>query len=311
MRRSSGDEGCPTAGTPEDSPRRSARHRELSRKWGSSEASPPPPGPCAWAGCPLSPPSRGVVGERNAGRFLQHFPAAGLVHSPSILPAAVEKGTQRPAVPLCEADQPFSGLLGFRMKRDAFLEELAPAKRLRAAGGLEALPDGVLGTVVDFLAPIAERDDQFCQRRRMADRMFEALAYNHEFMPLARDALALLGSCRLLRYGPLFARTAVFHHMLHQNFLELCFEKLAECCRLPQHELRALQITVERMSPAQARRHALEQALLRLAVRCTTARYRCNRHLARGAGLDRLTGRPLPSKLEDVEDEGKVKRLLV
>ncbi|CAE7869557.1 pfh1, partial [Symbiodinium sp. KB8] len=191
------------------------------------------------------------------------------------------------------------------MKRDAFLEELAPAKRLRAAGGFEALPDGVLGTVVDFLVPVAERDDQFCQRRRMAERMFEALAYNHEFMPLARDALALLGSCRLLRYGPLFARTVVFHHMLHQNFLELCFEKLAEGCRLPQHELRALQITVERMSPAQARRHALEQALLRLAVRCTTARYRCNRHLARGAGLDRLTGRPLPSKLEDVEDEGK------
>ena len=187
------------------------------------------------------------------------------------------------------------------MKRDAFLEELAPAKRLRAAGGFEALPDGVLGTVVDFLVPVAERDDQFCQRRRMAERMFEALAYNHEFMPLARDALALLGSCRLLRYGPLFARTV----------LELCFEKLAEGCRLPQHELRALQITVERMSPAQARRHALEQALLRLAVRCTTARYRCNRHLARGAGLDRLTGRPLPSKLEDVEDEGKVKRLLV
>ena len=172
--------------------------------------------------------------------FLQHFPAAGLVHSPSILPAAVEKETQRPAVPLCEADQPFSGLLGFRMKRDAFLEELAPAKRLRAAGGFEALPDGVLGTVVDFLVPVAERDDQFCQRRRMAERMFEALAYNHEFMPLARDALALLGSCRLLRYGPLFARTVVFHHMLHQNFLELCFEKLAEGCRLPQHELRAL-----------------------------------------------------------------------
>ena len=258
-----------------------------------------------------APLAGGLSGNEMLAFFLQHFPAAGLVHSPSILPAAVEKETQRPAVPLCEADQPFSGLLGFRMKRDAFLEELAPAKRLRAAGGFEALPDGVLGTVVDFLVPVAERDDQFCQRRRMAERMFEALAYNHEFMPLARDALALLGSCRLLRYGPLFARTVVFHHMLHQNFLELCFEKLAEGCRLPQHELRALQITVERMSPAQARRHALEQALLRLAVRCTTARYRCNRHLARGAGLDRLTGRPLPSKLEDVEDEGKVKRLLV
>ena len=221
---------------------------------------------------------------------------------------------KRPSVRQCSFVKQTShsrDFLGFRMKRNAFFEELAPSKRLRAAGGFEALPDGVLGTVVDFLVPVAERDDQFCQRRRMAERMFEALAYNHEFMPLARDALALLGSCRLLRYGPLFARTAVFHHMLHQNFLELCFEKLAEGCRLPQHELRALQITVERMSPAQARRHALEQALLRLAVRCTTARYRCNRHLARGAGLDRLTGRPLPSKLEDVEDEGKVKRLLV
>ena len=94
--------------------------------------------------------------------FLQHFPAAGLVHSPSILPAAVEKETQRPAVPLCEADQPFSGLLGFRMKCHPFFEELAPSKRLRAAGGFEALPDGVLGTVVDFLVPVAQR-----QRRRI------------------------------------------------------------------------------------------------------------------------------------------------
>ena len=34
--------------------------------------------------------------------------------------------------------------LGFRMKRNAFFEELAPSKRLRAAGGFEALPDGVL-----------------------------------------------------------------------------------------------------------------------------------------------------------------------
>ena len=29
----------------------------------------PPPGPCAWAGYPLSPPVRGAVGERNAARF--------------------------------------------------------------------------------------------------------------------------------------------------------------------------------------------------------------------------------------------------
>ena len=86
-------------------------------------------------------------------------------------------------------------------------EELAPSKRLRAAGGFEVLPDGVLGMVVDFLVPIAERDDQFCQRRRMAERMFEALAYNHEFMPLARDALALLGSCRL--FSPVCAHGGV------------------------------------------------------------------------------------------------------
>ena len=37
---------------------------ELSRKWGSSEALPPPPGLCAWAG--FSVPS----GERNAAQFL-------------------------------------------------------------------------------------------------------------------------------------------------------------------------------------------------------------------------------------------------
>ena len=44
-------------------------HREPSRKWGGSEASPPPPGPCAWAGYPLSLPPRRAVGERNAARF--------------------------------------------------------------------------------------------------------------------------------------------------------------------------------------------------------------------------------------------------
>ena len=37
---------------------------ELSRKWGSSEALPTPPGLCAWAG--FSVPS----GERNAAQFL-------------------------------------------------------------------------------------------------------------------------------------------------------------------------------------------------------------------------------------------------
>ena len=50
------------------------RTGEPSREWGGSEASPPPPGPCAWAGYPLSPPPRGAVGERNAARFfLQHL----------------------------------------------------------------------------------------------------------------------------------------------------------------------------------------------------------------------------------------------
>ena len=32
---------------------------ESSREWGGSEALPPPPGLCAWAGYPLSPPSEG------------------------------------------------------------------------------------------------------------------------------------------------------------------------------------------------------------------------------------------------------------
>ena len=57
-----------------------------------------------------SPFEGGLSGNEMLAFFLQHFPAAGLVHSPSILPAAVEKETQRPAVQLCEADQPFSGL---------------------------------------------------------------------------------------------------------------------------------------------------------------------------------------------------------
>ena len=46
---------------------------ESSREWGGSEALPPPPGPCAWAGYPLSPPRGRAVGERNAARFLQHL----------------------------------------------------------------------------------------------------------------------------------------------------------------------------------------------------------------------------------------------
>ena len=202
------------------------------------------------------------------------------------------------------------------MKRAAalFFEELAPQKRrLRAAGGFGALPQGVLEEIVGYLLPAEWLDgrDRFVQQRRMAGRMFENLAHNHEAAPLARDALALLGSCRLLRFDRLYANVYVFQVMLQRVFVEHCLEHLFRN-RCAQHELRSLQITLERMAPAAARRHALEQALLRPAVRASTSRHRCNHHVARGAGLNRVSRQPLPGKLEDVEvEDGEVRRLLV
>ena len=94
-------------------------------------------------------------------------------------------------------------------KRTLFFEELPPLKRPHVAGGFEVLPDGVLGTIVGFLLPIAHKDDQYAQYHRMAARMYDALAYNHEAMPLARRARAAgllpapplrppLGECRRL-----------------------------------------------------------------------------------------------------------------
>ncbi|CAE7545884.1 unnamed protein product, partial [Symbiodinium necroappetens] len=115
----------------------------------------------------------------------------------------------------------------------AEMEELPPLKRPRVAGGFEVLPDGVLGTIVGFLLPIAHKDDQYAQYHRMAARMYDALAYNHEAMPLARRARA----AGLLPAPP-----------LRPSLGELALD-----CRCPQYELRSLEITVERMPPAQGR----------------------------------------------------------
>ena len=123
-------------------------------------------------------------------------------------------------------------------KRTLFFEELPPLKRPRVAGGLEVLPDGVLGTIVGF----------FCRSPTKMTSMRSTIAWPRACTTrsptttrrcLWRDALALLGSCRLLRYGPLWASAAVFQRMLHGTFVRLCRDRLALDCRCPQYELRS------------------------------------------------------------------------
>ncbi|CAE7646847.1 unnamed protein product [Symbiodinium sp. CCMP2592] len=197
-------------------------------------------------------------------------------------------------------------------KRTLCWDDLSPLKRPRVAGGFEKLPEPLLGSILDFLAPIAHKDDdRVAQYNRMRERMYGHLAYNHEVMPLARDAVALLGSCRVLRSSPHFARIVVSLKMLHNSFVSLCGEVLALECRCPQYELRALKITVERMPPAQGRRHALEQSLLRPEVKASRSKRRCNHHVAHFAGLNRITDEPVRGEMDQVMDEGKFKLLWV
>ena len=117
----------------------------------------------------------------------------------------------------------------------------------------------MLGTIVGFLLPIAHKDDQYAQYHRMAARMYDALAYNHEAMPLGATRSRCWAPAGSSATAPLWASAAVFQRMLHGTFARLCRDRLALDCRCPQYELRSLEIMVERMPPAQGRRHALEQ----------------------------------------------------
>ena len=91
-------------------------------------------------------------------------------------------------------------------------------------------------------------------------------------------------------------------------FLAECSAHLREVGRCAVWELRALRITVERMTPCAGRRHALEQSLLRPAAR--RGRAACDHHVART--LDLVESEPLAVEEDEFRDgEGTLHRMLV
>ncbi|CAE7250564.1 Znf771 [Symbiodinium natans] len=127
-------------------------------------------------------------------------------------------------------------------------------------------------------------------------------------MVRGRDALSWLGACRTLREDPLRTRVLVFQRELHNMFLAECSAHLREVGRCAVWELRALRITVERMTPCAGRRHALEQSLLRPAAR--RGRAACDHHVART--LDLVESEPLAVEEDEFRDgEGTLHRMLV
>ena len=82
------------------------------------------------------------------------------------------------------------------------------------------------------------------QLQRMAERMFEGFAHNHQVMVFGRQALDVLTASGSLRDG-----------MWHYRERLDCRWQLSEQSmgRVPHHEFRALQITVDRREPCEGR----------------------------------------------------------
>ena len=176
---------------------------------------------------------------------------------------------------------------------------------MSSAGGFERLPSGVLDEIASWLQPrdwLAGQDMQpasFQQLRRMAVLMWIYDRYNHEAMVCGRDVLSFVGCCRWLRDDPIGGRTLVFQRELHYAFISQCIAGIEERARWPAYEIRALEITADRMAPASGRRHVMEQGHLRWVLRERGARFRCDREVARE--LRFYTGEPTPGRIETVE----------
>ena len=130
----------------------------------------------------------------------------GRVQTPRVEKGAgATAGGRRPEATKQQQSQPF-----LRLKRCVQAHVVlrgAPAPEAPSGrGGVRGAARRGAG---DDRLPIAHKDDQYAQYHRMAARMYDALAYNHEAMPLARRARAAgllpapplrppLGECRRL-----------------------------------------------------------------------------------------------------------------
>ncbi|CAE7506071.1 Znf771 [Symbiodinium sp. KB8] len=136
--------------------------------------------------------------------------------------------------------------------------------------------------------------------------MFEGFAHNHQVMVFGCQALKVLTASGSLRDGMWHyrGRLRTFHAALHDHFEDHCLWHLTEQSRgpVPQHEIRALRISVDRREPCEARKLILEQALLRPKVRCFGRSY-CDDHLQEEAGLDRMTSDPVELTWEQLDGE--------
>ena len=134
------------------------------------------------------------------------------------------------------------------------------------------------------------------QLQRMAERMFEGFAHNHQVMVFGQQALDVLTVSGSLRDGMWHYRERLdtFQGALHDCFVDYCRWQLSEQSTgpVPHHEFRALQITVDRREPCEGRELILEQALLRPKVRSFGRSY-CDDRLEEAAGLDRMTSDPV------------------
>ena len=173
-----------------------------------------------------------------------------------------------------------------------------PARRPRTGPiGLDSLPPTLIEQVLSYIYPEGCLDfQQKSQLERMAERMFEGFAHNHQVMVLGRQALDVLTVSGSLRDGMWHyrGRLDAFQGALHDRFVNYCRWQLREQSTgpVPHHELRALDITVDRRQLCEGRELMLEQALLRAKVRSFGRSY-CDGHLQEAAGLDRMTSDPV------------------
>ena len=190
--------------------------------------------------------------------------------------------------------------------RDHFFRN--PARRPRTGPiGLDSLPPTLVEQVLSYIYPEGCLDcKQKSQLQRMAERMFEGFAHNHQVMVFGRQALDVLTASGSLRDGMWHYRERLdtFQGALHDRFVDYCRWQLSEQSTgpVPHHEFRALQITVDRREPCEGRELILEQVLLRPKVRSFGRSY-CDDHLEEAAGLDRMTSDPVELTREQLDGE--------
>ena len=186
-----------------------------------------------------------------------------------------------------------------------------PARRPRTGPiGLDSLPPTLIEQVLSYVYPEGCLNQmQKRQLDRMAQRMFDGFAHNHQVMVFGRQALDVLTASGSLRDGMWHyrGRLDTFQGALHDRFVDYCLWQLSEQSTgpVPQHEIRALQITVDRREPCEGRELILEQALLRPKVRSFGRSY-CDDHLQEAAGLGRMTSDPVKRTWKQLDGEEEV-----